>query len=209
MENTYPFIDSNNQSLNDSASTTSHQMNSSYSNVDIIYSSDKYYMPVICHTIFEINIQHNLINFFYKKGTASLIEDVDKQLMVILRDGKTLIGYLRSIDQYANLLLSNTMERVVVGNKYGEAERGIYIIRGENVVLIGEVDTNQASIESRAARHGLAGKQVEMIKVPFEEILELKKAVEEKEKEAEKNKKNALLDRCLIPQCDSILDDYY
>ncbi len=45
MDN-YLFIDNNNQSLNDSSSTTSHQMNSSYSNVDIIYSSDKYYMPV-------------------------------------------------------------------------------------------------------------------------------------------------------------------
>jgi U6 snRNA-associated Sm-like protein LSm1 len=128
-----------------------------------------------------------------------LIEDVDKQLMVILRDGKTLIGYLRSIDQYANLLLSNTVERVSVGNKYGEVGRGIYIIRGENVVLIGEVAPPTAA----------DNKQVQLVQVPFAEIMELKKAVEEKEKEAEKNKKNALLDRCLIPQCDSILDDYY
>ena len=60
----------------------------------------------------------------YMPGTASLIEDVDKQIMVVLRDGRTLIGYLRSIDQYANLLLSSTFERIHVGNKYGDIPKG-------------------------------------------------------------------------------------
>ena len=48
-----------------------------------------------------------------------------------------------------------------------------------------------------------------MVLVSFDEIMELKRAEDEKEREAEKNKKNALLDRCMLPQCDSILDDYY
>lgn len=60
----------------------------------------------------------------YLPGTASLIEDVDKQIMVVLRDGRTLIGYLRSIDQYANLLLSSTFERIHVGKKYGDIPKG-------------------------------------------------------------------------------------
>ena len=60
----------------------------------------------------------------YMPGTASLIGEVDKQLMVVLRDGRCLIGYLRSIDQYANLLLSSCVERVHVGNKYGDIQRG-------------------------------------------------------------------------------------
>uniref|UniRef100_T1L474 Sm domain-containing protein n=1 Tax=Tetranychus urticae TaxID=32264 RepID=T1L474_TETUR len=38
----------------------------------------------------------------YLPGTASLIEVLDKKLMVLLRDGRTLIGYLRSIDQFGN-----------------------------------------------------------------------------------------------------------
>lgn len=60
--------------------------------------------------------------------------------MVLLRDGRTLIGYLRSVDQFANLVLHKTIERIHVGTEYGDIPRGIFIIRGENVVLLGEID---------------------------------------------------------------------
>lgn len=59
--------------------------------------------------------------------------------MVLLRDGRTLIGYLRSVDQFANLVLHRTIERIHVGNEYGDIQRGVFIIRGENVVLLGEI----------------------------------------------------------------------
>lgn len=59
--------------------------------------------------------------------------------MVLLRDGRTLIGFLRSVDQFANLVLHRTIERIHVGNEYGDIPRGIFIIRGENVVLLGEI----------------------------------------------------------------------
>lgn len=68
-------------------------------------------------------------------GTLSSLE----KLMVLLRDGRTLIGYLRSVDQFANLVLHKTIERIHVGNEYGDIPRGIFIIRGENVVLLGEI----------------------------------------------------------------------
>jgi U6 snRNA-associated Sm-like protein LSm1 len=135
-------------------------------------------------------------NGMYMPGTASLIKDVDKQLMVILRDGKMLIGYLRSIDQFANLLLSNTIERVCVENKYGDIPKGVYLVRGENVVLIGEVDNTIPH------KH-------DTIKVSVEEILELQKNEQKKQQDLEKNKKKALLNRCFLPQSDSIFDDYY
>ena len=70
----------------------------------------------------------------YLPGTASLIEELDKKLMVLLRDGRTLIGYLRSVDQFANLVLHKTIERIHVGNEYGDIPRGIFVVRGENVV---------------------------------------------------------------------------
>ena len=38
----------------------------------------------------------------------------------------------------ANLLLQDTIERIQVGKKYGDIYRGIFLIRGENVVLVGE-----------------------------------------------------------------------
>jgi len=173
----------NNSNSNDQIKRSSTQNssihNSSSSNIDIssllndsFLTSDGNYMP----------------------GTASLIDDVDKQLMVLLRDGRTLVGYLRSIDQYANLLLSGTFERINIGKKYGDIPRGVYIIRGENVVLIGEVDLGLPS-------------RVEMIKVEPNEILELQKTERKKQEELEKNKKKSLNER--LPQSESLLDEYY
>ncbi|QSL65606.1 hypothetical protein MERGE_002919 [Pneumocystis wakefieldiae] len=65
--------------------------------------------------------------------------------MVILRDGRKLIGILRSFDQYANLVLQETTERIYVDQVYGDIPRGVFIVRGENVVLLGEMDQNRKS----------------------------------------------------------------
>ena len=56
--------------------------------------------------------------------------------MVLLRDGRTLIGYLRSVDQFANLVLHRCIERIHVGSDYGDIPRGVFIVRGENVVSL-------------------------------------------------------------------------
>ncbi|GFG32635.1 hypothetical protein Cfor_08578 [Coptotermes formosanus] len=66
-----------------------------------------------------------------------------EKLMVLLRDGRTLIGYLRSVDQFANLVLHRTIERIHVGKEYGDIPRGVFIVRGENVVLLGEIDKDK------------------------------------------------------------------
>ena len=39
----------------------------------------------------------------------------------------------------ANLLLQDTIERIHVGKEYGDIPRGIFIVRGENLVLLGEI----------------------------------------------------------------------
>lgn len=70
--------------------------------------------------------------------------------MVLLRDGRTLIGYLRSVDQFANLVLHKTIERIHVGNEYGDIPRGIFIIRGENVVLLGEIVSISLTLQTFA-----------------------------------------------------------
>ncbi|RUS18577.1 hypothetical protein BC937DRAFT_88606 [Endogone sp. FLAS-F59071] len=71
--------------------------------------------------------------------SSGLVDCVDKKLLVVLRDGRKLIGILRSFDQFANLVLQDTIERIYVGDCYGDIPRGIFIIRGENVVLLGEI----------------------------------------------------------------------
>ena len=47
----------------------------------------------------------------------------------------------------ANLLLQDTVERIHVGKQFGDIPRGIYLVRGENVALCGEiVSVNSANI---------------------------------------------------------------
>ncbi|VIO94002.1 U6 snRNA-associated Sm-like protein LSm, putative [Brugia malayi] len=84
----------------------------------------------------------------YLPGALSLLEQLDKKLLVVLRDGRTLIGYLRTIDQFANLVLHETLERIHVDNYYGDIERGVFLIRGENVVLAGLIPLSAKEILS-------------------------------------------------------------
>lgn len=68
------------------------------------------------------------------------MEELDKRLLVQLRDGRKIVGILRSFDQFANLVLEAAVERVVVGHQFAETPLGLYVVRGENVVLLGEID---------------------------------------------------------------------
>lgn len=71
---------------------------------------------------------------------AALAEELDKKLLIQLRDGRKVIGVLRSFDQFANLVLEAAIERIFVGEHYGDVPLGLQLIRGENVVLMGEID---------------------------------------------------------------------
>ena len=73
-------------------------------------------------------------------GTASLATLVDTFIMVVLRDGRKLVGILRSYDQFANLVLHDTMERFYFEERFAEVSRGFFLIRGESVVMICELD---------------------------------------------------------------------
>lgn len=59
--------------------------------------------------------------------------------MVVLRDGRKLFAILRTFDQFGNLLLQDAYERLYVELEYAEEYRGVYLVRGENVVLVGEL----------------------------------------------------------------------
>jgi small nuclear ribonucleoprotein (snRNP)-like protein len=51
-------------------------------------------------------------NNLYLPGAASIIDQLDSRLLIILRDGRNIIGTLRSFDQYLNLVLERTIERM-------------------------------------------------------------------------------------------------
>ncbi|RDA86479.1 hypothetical protein CP532_3586 [Ophiocordyceps camponoti-leonardi (nom. inval.)] len=86
---------------------------------------------------------------------AQLLDLTDKKLMVVLRDGRKLIGVLRSWDQFANLILQSTTERLFAvrpndSDPEGEPQRlyadvlhGVFLVRGENVLLLGEIDLDK------------------------------------------------------------------
>ncbi|KAJ2763135.1 hypothetical protein IWQ56_004896 [Coemansia nantahalensis] len=103
----------------------------------------------------------------------SLVGSLDRKLLVVLRDGRKIIGVLRSYDQFANLVLQDSLERIYVGDAYGDIERGVFIIRGENVVLLGEIDED---IEDA----------LPLRQLPIQDILEMQR--EEAEEKARRDK---------------------
>ncbi|KAI4154607.1 MAG: hypothetical protein LQ340_001572, partial [Diploschistes diacapsis] len=42
-----------------------------------------------------------------------------------------------------NLVLQDTIERIFVNDLYADIPRGVYLVRGENVLLLGEIDLDR------------------------------------------------------------------
>jgi small nuclear ribonucleoprotein (snRNP)-like protein len=59
--------------------------------------------------------------------------------LVQLRDGRKIIGIMRSFDQFANVVLEEAFERIIFGGRFADVPLGLYVIRGENVVLLGQI----------------------------------------------------------------------
>lgn len=93
---------------------------------------------------------------------AQLLDLTDKKLLIVLRDGRKLMGILRSWDQFANLVLQSTIERIFAPptsspdlsgddgensepprGLYADISHGIFLVRGENVLLLGEIDLDK------------------------------------------------------------------
>ncbi|KAK8134675.1 small nuclear ribonucleoprotein (LSM1) [Apiospora sp. TS-2023a] len=85
---------------------------------------------------------------------AQLLDLTDKKLLICLRDGRKLTGILRSWDQFANIVLQSTIERIYaplpdateaspVKGYYADKPHGIFLVRGENVLLLGEIDLDK------------------------------------------------------------------
>lgn len=67
-----------------------------------------------------------------------------ERVLILTVDGRTLVGTLLSTDQLTNLVLLDTIERIIRTpddpEPSTEVEHGLYLIRGDNVVICGEVD---------------------------------------------------------------------
>ncbi|OTB04164.1 hypothetical protein M426DRAFT_321013 [Hypoxylon sp. CI-4A] len=119
---------------------------------------------------------------------AQLLDLTDKKLLVCLRDGRKLTGILRSWDQFANLVLQTTVERIYATTSdpsepqpkglYADQHHGIFLVRGENVLLLGEIDLDKdddpppgfekaefAAVEKLAKEHRAVEKAKEKTKL--------------------------------------------
>merc|ERR1711872_478063 len=126
-------------------------------------------------------------------GTASLLEELDKKLMVLLRDGRTLIGYLRSVDQFANLVLHHCIERIHVGDAYGDIPRGVFVVRGENVVLLEENEEAKKKLRE----------------VSLNEILEKQSAKQAEKEETDRLRAKAFKERGLTYTVETAYEDMH
>ncbi|PRW60274.1 sm LSM8 [Chlorella sorokiniana] len=87
-------------------------------------------------------------------GETGLAQYVDTTVSVITNDGRTIVGTLRGYDQATNLILDECHERVY-SSKSGVEQLvlGLYVIRGDNIAVIGEVDDDKdASIDFSQVR---------------------------------------------------------
>ncbi|KAG7812477.1 hypothetical protein KL921_001709 [Ogataea angusta] len=91
------------------------------------------------------NLEDLYLQSYSFTTTAAIIGSVDRKVFVLLRDGRSVIGVLRTFDQFANLVIHDGVERIYLdGSRYGEStEPQIFLIRGENVVMMGELDIDK------------------------------------------------------------------
>ena len=61
-------------------------------------------------------------------------------MLAVLRDGRHILGTLRSFDQFATVVLEGAVERRHVGTTCADVPVGLYVLRGDNIALLGPVD---------------------------------------------------------------------
>ncbi|KAG5659288.1 hypothetical protein KAF25_000490 [Fusarium avenaceum] len=103
-----------------------------------------------------LDLTDSTIPPWYQEKEGSCADDCKpaEKLMIALRDGRKLIGVLRSWDQFANLVLQSTVERIFAPSPesassdrptglYADINHGTFLVRGENVLLLGEIDLDR------------------------------------------------------------------
>jgi len=93
---------------------------------------------------------------------ASALEDyVDQLINVITCDGRNIIGVLRGFDQTINVILAESYERILSPSEPSQRiDLGLYLIRGENVAVIGEMSEDRDTQLKVADMHADAIKPV-------------------------------------------------
>eukprot|EP00035_Acanthoeca_spectabilis_P022240 m.442730 g.442730 ORF g.442730 m.442730 type:complete len:93 (-) comp18846_c0_seq1:1713-1991(-) len=66
---------------------------------------------------------------------------MNKIVNVVTQDGRVIVGLMKGYDQHLNVILDECHERVFSSDLGVESVvLGLYIVRGDNIGVIGEVD---------------------------------------------------------------------
>uniref|UniRef100_A0A915IRD9 U6 snRNA-associated Sm-like protein LSm1 n=2 Tax=Romanomermis culicivorax TaxID=13658 RepID=A0A915IRD9_ROMCU len=95
-----------------------------------------------------------------------------------------------------NLVLHKTVERIHVGRQYGDIPRGIFVVRGENVTLLGEIDLEKE-------------KSLQLEKISIEEILDVQRREKESLKKLIDVRNKAMIERGLQPHDSHTMQDEF
>ncbi|KAJ7892870.1 hypothetical protein B0H14DRAFT_960135 [Mycena olivaceomarginata] len=72
---------------------------------------------------------------------SSLQGYVDRRVILILQDGRVIVGVMAGFDQKSNVVLSDSKERIYsMDAGVEEVPLGLYLVKGDMIVLIGELD---------------------------------------------------------------------
>ncbi|CAE6431689.1 unnamed protein product [Rhizoctonia solani] len=72
---------------------------------------------------------------------SSLQGYVDRKVLLVLQDGRAIVGTLVGFDQRSNVVLSESVERIYSTEEgVEEVPLGLYLVKGDMIVLIGEMD---------------------------------------------------------------------
>ncbi|KAH9973876.1 Sm-like ribonucleoprotein [Lactifluus volemus] len=72
---------------------------------------------------------------------SSLQGYVDRRVLLVLQDGRAIIGVLAGYDQKSNVVLSDSKERIYsMDEGVEEIPLGLYLVKGDMIILIGEID---------------------------------------------------------------------
>ncbi|KAI0918722.1 hypothetical protein AcV5_002637, partial [Taiwanofungus camphoratus] len=63
------------------------------------------------------------------------------RVLLVLQDGRAIVGVMAGYDQKSNVVLSDSKERVYsMDESVEEIPLGLYLVKGDQIVLIGELD---------------------------------------------------------------------
>jgi len=73
---------------------------------------------------------------------SSLQGYVDQKVLLVLQDGRSIVGTLAGFDQKSNIILSDSKERVYsMDEGVEEVPLGLYLVKGDMIALVGEIDS--------------------------------------------------------------------